>query len=296
MNIIKINPQGFCNGVINAIKKVNNVVNDPNTIKPIYLLGMLIHNKFVCDELENKGVVILKDKPLDELIDSVDNGTIIISAHGVSNSIKDQIINKGLNMIDATCPIVNNVHLKIFKYLELGYDILYIGKDLHPETIGVLGESDKIILIDSLEKINTLDKNKKYYVTNQTTLSNDYILKFHEYIKENLNDVILENNICNATTKREIALYDLETDLIIVVGDPKSSNTKKLVDVAKEKSKALDVIFIESAMDLINFDFSKFNTIHVTSGASTPNEITDQVIRYIKTKDKNIVKEKLLLI
>ena len=121
-------------------------------------------------------------------------------------------------------------------------------------------------------------------------------VKVHDYIKEKLNNVTLENNICNATTKREMALYNLETDLVIVVGDPKSSNTKKLVDVAKEKSKALDVIFIESAKDLINFDFSKFNTIHVTSGASTPNEITNQVIRYIKTKDKNIFKEKLFLI
>ena len=296
MNIIKITPQGFCNGVINAIKKVNNVVNDPKTPRPIYLLGMLIHNKFVCDELEEKGVIILKDKPLDELINLVSSGTIIVSAHGVCNSIKEKIINKGLNLVDATCPIVNNVHLKIFKHLDLGYDILYIGKDGHPETIGVLNESNNITLIYSIDKIKTLDKNKKYYVTNQTTLSNDYINKYHNLINEYLPNATLENNICNATTKREMALYNLESDLIVVVGDPKSSNSKKLVEVAKNKSLAKDVIFIESAKDLINFDFSNYHTIHITSGASTPSEITDQVIRFIENKDLNILDEKLTFI
>lgn len=296
MNVIKITPQGFCNGVINALNKVNNTINDPNTIKPIYLLGMLIHNKFVCDNLEEKGVIILKDKPLNELIDSVTSGTIIISAHGVCSDIKKQILNKGLKLVDATCPIVNNVHLKNNSYLEKEYEILYIGKNGHPETIGVLGESNKIHLIDNIEKINLLDKSKKYYVTNQTTLSNDYVNQFHNIIKDTLKNVVVENNICNATTKREMALYNLETDLIIVVGDPKSSNTKKLVEVAKIKSKALDVIFIESAMDLINFDFSKYNTIHITSGASTPSQITDQVIRFINTKDMKILKEKLFFI
>ena len=115
-------------------------------------------------------------------------------------------------------------------------------------------------------------------------------------IKEKFNDVILENNICLATTKREKALYDVESDLIIVVGDPKSSNTNKLVKIAKEKSLAKEVIFIESAKDLIDFNFNKYNTIHVTSGASTPNEITEQVIKFIKDKDVNTLKNKLLLI
>ena len=296
MDIIKITPQGFCNGVINAIKKVNNAINDPNTVKPIYLLGMLIHNKFVCEELEKKGVIILKDKPLEELIDTVSSGTIIISAHGVSTSIKNKIFKKGLSFIDATCPIVNNVHLNIFKYLQKGYEVLYIGKDGHPETIGVLGESDKIYLIDSIEKICLLDKNKKYYVTNQTTLSNDFIVEFHRKINDCLVDVIIENNICNATTKREMALYNLKSDLIIVVGDPKSSNTKKLFEVAKRKSLANEIIFVQNAKDLIDFDFTNYKTIHITSGASTPNEITDQIIRYIKTKEANIFNEKLTLI
>ena len=172
MNIIKITPQGFCNGVINAIKKVNNTVDNPATPKPIYLLGMLIHNKFVCDALEEKGVITLKDKPLEELIDSVETGTIIISAHGVSLKIKNKIKEKGLNLVDATCPIVSNIHNNVFKYLDLGYEIIYIGKQNHPESIGVLGESDKIHLVEKIESLDELDKNKKYYVIFLNELSN----------------------------------------------------------------------------------------------------------------------------
>lgn len=296
MDIIKISPQGFCNGVNLALKKVNDALNNPNTKKPIYLLGMIIHNKFVCDELVEKGIIILEGNNRSELIDNIDTGTVIISAHGINKAIKDKIINKGLNLIDATCPIVNNIHEKIFKYLNLGYEILYIGKQNHPESIGVLNESNKIHLIDNIDKLNNINKDKKYYVTNQTTLSNDYIIDFHNKIKELFKNVVIENDICLATTKREMALYDIKSDLIIVVGDPKSSNTNKLVDIAKRKASAKNVIFIQSAKDLIDFDFSIYHKIHITSGASTPKELTEQVIRYIINKDNNILQEKLFFI
>ena len=125
MDIIKISPQGFCNGVNLALQKVNDTINNPNTKKPIYLLGMIIHNSFVCEELKEKGITILEGKNHLELLDKISEGTIIISAHGVSKNIKKEIVNKGLDLVDATCPIVNNIHDKIFKFLNLEKVLFY---------------------------------------------------------------------------------------------------------------------------------------------------------------------------
>lgn len=294
MKVNKIMPQGYCKGVILALKKCIEVINNPNTVKPIYLLGMIIHNKFVCDELKNMGVIILEGNDKISLLENIDNGTVIISAHGVSKKVRDYALPKNINLIDTTCPDVKKVHDNVIDYINKGYEVLYIGKKNHPEAIGVLEESDKIILLDSTDMIKNINKNKKYYVTNQTTLSHDYINKFHEELKDNKIDVIIENNICLATTKREKALYDIKTDLIVVVGDYNSSNTAKLVLVAKEKAQTKAVIAIERASDLLNYDLSLYNEAYVTSGASTPNIIVEQVIKYLETLDKNILNEELI--
>ena len=295
MIVRKINPQGYCKGVILALDKCVKTINNPNTKKPIYLLGMIIHNKLVCKELEDKGVIILEGNDKLELINKITTGTVIISAHGVSKKVKNALSNLDVVVIDTTCPDVAKVHDNVFKYLELGYEILYIGKKNHPEAIGVLEESSKIHLIDTLESIHNIDRNKKYYVTNQTTLSHDHLSIYHDLIQNISSDVIIENNICLATTKREKALYDITTDLIVVVGDYSSSNTKKLVEVAKNKAQSKRVIAIERAADLLNYDLSIYQSACVTSGASTPNKIVDQVIRYLESdcKDKAILDEKL---
>ena len=296
MIVTKINPQGYCKGVILALDKCVKTINNPQTKKPIYLLGMIIHNKLVCKELENKGVIILEGSDKLELIKNITSGTVIISAHGVSEKVKDALNNLNVDIVDTTCPDVAKVHQNVFKYLELGYEILYIGKKNHPEAIGVLEESTKVHLIDNLELIEGLDKTKKYYVTNQTTLSHDYLITYHNFLKNISLDILIENNICLATTKREKALYDINTDLIVVVGDYSSSNTKKLVEVAKNKAQSKLVIAIERAHDLLNYDLSTYHKAYVTSGASTPNKIFDQVIRFLESdcNDKSILDEELL--
>ena len=296
MLVEKIKPQGYCKGVILALEKCIETINNPNTKKPVYLLGMIIHNRFVCDELSKKDIIILDGNDKEKLLDQIDSGTVIISAHGVSNKVKEKALVKGLDIVDTTCPDVKKVHDSVLEYLEKGYEILYIGKENHPEAIGILEESAKIHLIDSLEKLDTLDKNIKYYVTNQTTLAHSYIEVYHTIIKELFPNAIIENNICLATTKREVALYDVKTDLIVVVGDYHSSNTQKLVEIAKNKAQSKSVIAIERACDLLNYDLSKYHTACVTSGASTPNEIVDQVIRFLNSDglDLDILNEELL--
>ena len=298
MKVIKITPQGYCNGVKQALQKCVDALNDPTIKRPIYLLGMIIHNKHVCAELEEKGIIILEGENKSALVDEINEGTIIITAHGVENNLKEKIINKGLNLIDATCKIVERVHINIATYLKNGYEIIYLGKNHHPETIGIMNESDKIHLIEKSEELELLDKNKKYYVTNQTTLSHYDILEIHQTIKENFPNVLVENTVCLATTKRESALINIETDLLVVVGDTKSSNTKKLFVTAVEKSKAHQVVFVENAKELLNYIYDDYKIAHVTSGASTPEQITNQVVRFLESdlKDLSILEEKLTLI
>ena len=298
MLVKKISPQGYCKGVILALKKCIETINNKDTLKPIYLLGMIIHNRFVCEELETKGVIILDGYDKVSLLDKINSGTVIISAHGVSSKVKDKIIEKNLNMVDATCPDVEKVHINTLKYINDGYEVIYIGKKNHPEAIGVIEESNLIHLVEDLTDLDNLPTNKKYYVTNQTTLAHSHLEKFHNKINELFDDVLIENNICNATTKRETALYDLEADIIVVVGDYKSSNTKKLVETAKNKARAKEVIAIERAIDLLNYKLTDYKDAYVTSGASTPSVLVDQVVRFLESDglDLSILDEKLLLI
>ena len=297
MKVTKINPQGYCKGVILAIKKVLEVINNSETNKPIYLLGMIIHNRFVCMELERMGVTILQGTNKLELLDSINCGTVIISAHGVSNIVKEKILKKKLTLVDTTCPDVKKVHDNVLEYISNGYEVLYIGKKNHPEALGVLEESTKIHLIENISDLSIIDNNKKYYVTNQTTLSHDYVLNFHNEIKEITNNVVLENNICLATTKREAALHNIKTDLIVVVGDYQSSNTQKLVEIAKNKAFAKAVIAIERAKDLLNYDLTNYKEAYVTSGASTPSIMVDEVIQFLESDglDLTLLSDTLLI-
>ena len=297
MIVEKINPQGFCKGVILALRKCFEVIKDPNTIKPIYLLGMIIHNRFVCGELEKQGIIILEGIDKEALLDKIDNGTVIISAHGVSSKVKEKAIGKNLTVVDTTCPDVEKVHNNVKKYLSNGYEIIYIGKKGHPETVGVIEESNKIHLITNKHDLDELDPEKKYYVTNQTTLAHSDLEEYHTKVTNLFPNLVIENNICNATTKREMALYNIKSDLIIVVGDKNSSNTNKLVSVAKNKAQSTNVIHIERAKDLLNYDLTNYKKAYITSGASTPNAIVEQVVRFLISdgKDLTILDEELFI-
>ena len=285
MIINKIEPQGFCNGVKYALKLVDNALHDPNTIKPIYLLGNLIHNSKVMDELKAKGIIIIDSKKTRlEMLDDIQNGTVIFSAHGVSPSVYEKANEKGLNIIDATCPNVLIIHNRIKSYIDKGYSIIYIGSKNHPECEGVLDINENIILVSTIDDIDKINlSNSKIYITNQTTLSKYELLEIYDKLKELYPESIIDNKICNATTLRQDAVMKIKnTDLCIVVGDKSSSNTNKLVSVAKKTGT--NAILIEDYNDIKEFDFSKINNLAITSGASTPSYVVDEVIDFLKSK------------
>lgn len=283
MKIYKISPQGFCNGVKYAINILNKTIDDLNTPRPIYLLGNLIHNKVLMDEFKEKGVIVIKGGKRYDMLDEAKSGTVIFSAHGVSPRVYDKALKKGLNIVDATCPNVLIIHNQIIKYLQNDFEIIYIGTKNHPECEGVIEISDKIHLITSLDEINSLSlNNKNIYITNQTTLSIYDIEDIYLKLKEKYPFAVVENKICQATTLRQKALLNQnDAQICIVVGDKTSSNSKKLKTVSEEKA-LIKSYLVETEDDLDKNWFKNISSVSVTSGASTPSEITDRVIQRIK--------------
>lgn len=284
MIVNKIEPQGYCGGVTHAIKMAMDAASNNNLKKPIYMLGAIIHNSHVIEDLEKLGIITIEKKGLSRLalLDNIDSGTVIFSAHGVSPLVYKKAKEKNLDIIDSTCPYVLMVHNKIKQYLDLGYDCIYIGTSNHPECEGVLGISDKIHFVNNLDDISNLDiKNDKIYATNQTTLSIFDTKKLFNYILELYPNTIVDDKICNATTVRQMAMENQpKCDLCIVVGDLKSSNTKKLVDVSKEKG--IKTILTEDLNSLPKEILKDVNIVNISSGASTPSYIVDEIINYLK--------------
>lgn len=285
MEVIKITPQGFCKGVIKALKIVNDAACDKSIPKPIYVLGKIIHNKHVINDLNKLGVITVDEgnKTRLELLDKIDFGTVIFSAHGISDAVYEKAKAKNLNIIDASCEDVLLVHKLIKEHLQMGYDIFYIGTKNHPESEGVLGIDDKIHLLTTPDDLDSLSiSNDKIYVSNQTTLSEYDISKIATKIKKLYPQALISNNICNATTARQNALIKQEkVDLCIIVGDKESSNTKKLAYVSETFSKN-KTILVESLEQLKKYDLSHLKKVSVSSGASTPKKITDEIIEYLK--------------
>lgn len=283
MEIIKVTPRGYCKGVVSAIEIAKKTRKQyPN--EKITILGMLVHNQYVVDALKHYQIetIDIPKKSRIELLDEVSDGIVIFTAHGVSDKVFEKAKEKGLIVVDATCEYVAYIHKIVKEKLNEGYEIGYIGKKGHPESEAVLEISDKIHLIEKIEDLNF--KHEKLFFTNQTTLSYFDIQKLYETIQIKYPHAIINNEICNATKCRQEAVMNLkDVDALIVVGDPKSHNTQKLANIgSKNVSK---VYCVETAKDLIDIDLSNINRIAITSGASTPTRITNQVIHYLETNE-----------
>ena len=287
MKINKIEPQGYCGGVIKALKIIDDVINNENTKKPIYLLGQIIHNSHVIDDLKSKGVIVLEDKTKKrlDLLDEIESGTVIFSAHGVEPKVYEKAKAKDLEYIDASCPYVLVVHNKIKEHLNNGYEVIYIGTKNHPEVEGVLGISNKIKFISNTSDIDNLNiTSDKIYATNQTTLSIFDIEDIFKALKCKYPNIIIDDKICNATTIRQEAMKNQpDADLCIVVGDPNSSNTKKLYKVSKEIRK-INTVLCEDLESLDKNILKNVNVVNITSGASTPSYIVDEIIEYLNKR------------
>ena len=245
-NLIVLKNQGFCFGVTRAIEIVEKNLTDFK--KPIYLLGDLVHNKNVSNYLETLGITILKGQSRLEMLDQVSCGTVIITAHGVGSNIYNKIKEKDLDFFDATCPFVKKSIDLINEYLDLNFDIIYIGKKNHPETEGVISESSNIHLIEKIDDIENLDiKNSKIALSNQTTMSIYDIEDIVNKLKEKYPNLVVLKTICNATKNRQKELSDTLINLndkeflCIVIGDPTSNNTKILEKRAKSLKNGLTI-------------------------------------------------------
>ncbi|ALC81651.1 MULTISPECIES: 4-hydroxy-3-methylbut-2-enyl diphosphate reductase [Bacillus] len=285
MNVIKISPRGYCYGVVDAMVIAKNAALDKSLPRPIYILGMIVHNKHVTDAFEEDGIITLDGTNRLEIIKNVDKGTIIFTAHGVSPEVRKIAEDKGLVAIDATCPDVTKTHNLILDMKEKGYHVIYIGKKGHPEPEGAVGVAPDIVhLVETEEDVANLNiQNDKIIVTNQTTMSQWDVHDIMEQVKEKYPHVEFHQEICLATQVRQEAVSEQakQADLTIVVGDPKSNNSNRLAQVSEEiaGTKAYRIGDISE----LKLEWLKnVETVAITAGASTPTPITKEVIRFLE--------------
>ncbi len=287
MKIKKVIPSGYCKGVINAIEIAKKARRD-NMDAPIYILGMIVHNSYVTEALNTLDIITLDDKKKnkEELLDEIDSGIVIFTAHGIAESIKEKATNKGLTIIDASCSDVIKTQDIIKEKIKEGFNVLYIGKKNHPEALAVLSISQNIHLISSIDDIKKTQIPEPIFVTNQTTMSIFEIRNINEKIKEKWPKAIICEEICNATSMRQKAIMNLKNcDLLYVVGDPRSNNTNKLKQIALD-SGIKKVRMIETAKEIDENDLDVEN-IYITAGASTPTYLTNQVIECLNNYNLN---------
>lgn len=290
MEIIKITPRGYCYGVVDAMVIARNASLDKSLPRPIYILGMIVHNKHVTDAFESDGIITLDGPNRLKILEQIDEGTVIFTAHGVSPEVKRRAKEKGLVCIDATCPDVDNTHQLIRDVKSNGYHVIYIGKKGHPEPEGAVGVAPDIVhLVQTLDDIDALPEalmNQKLIVTNQTTMSQWDVKHLIDELKVKYPHIEVHEEICLATQVRQeaVATQADQADLLIVVGDPKSNNSNRLAQVSKEIAHT-NAYRITDLSELKLEWLQDIESVAVTAGASTPTPIVKEVIDYIKNYD-----------
>lgn len=292
MEIIKLNPSGFCYGVKRSYEETINTIKN-NQDKTIYLLGWLVHNKNVINYLQEQGLKILDDTNIsrydliNNLVNSSNRDIIILSAHGTDYQAIELAKQKGYEIVDLTCPYVYKTHLLIKNKIAHDTEVFFIGKKNHPETKAILKINPHIKLISNFDDIEKLDiKQNKCFCTNQTTLSFFQIQDFITNLKLKRPQLEFINDICDATTKRQQALYDVDkdVDIILVLGDQKSSNSLELLKIAKDKCDA----YMISNLEDINLKwFNNKNKCVVVSAASCPEILVDKTISFLNKEINN---------
>ena len=275
--ILLANPRGFCAGVDRAISIVERAIEQFGA--PIYVRHEVVHNKFVVDNLREKGAVFIED-----LADVPAGATLIYSAHGVSKAVQDEAAQRGFRVFDATCPLVTKVHKEVDRLDAQGYQIIMIGHKGHPEVEGTMGQlSDgAMLLVETVEDVAKLavrDVAKLAHVS-QTTLSVDETADIITALKARFPHIKSphKEDICYATTNRQEAVKDLaaQCDVVVVVGSPNSSNSNRLREVAA--LRGVDAYMVDNAGQLDAAWFVGKHNIGVTAGASAPEVLVQEVI------------------
>ena len=283
MQIITAKSAGFCFGVKRAVDKVYEEAQ--NSDVPVYTFGPIIHNEEVVGDLEERGVHAVSD--INEL-KHMPKGTVVIRSHGVSKDIYDQIQSIGFKIVDATCPFVLKIHRFVKEYSEKGYHIIIIGNDSHPEVEGIKGWSNPqrtTVLQTKEEAVNfTLSSGQKACIVSQTTFNYNKFQELVEIIQKKGYDIIVLNTICNATEvrQREAAEIAAEVDAMIVIGGSHSSNTQKLFEICKKECE--NTYYIQTLDDLDFNQIWSIDNVGITAGASTPNNIIEEVQKNVRSK------------
>jgi 4-hydroxy-3-methylbut-2-enyl diphosphate reductase len=283
VEVFKITPRGYCHGVVDAFRIAKRV--REQTDGPVHMLGMLVHNTHATDDLQQQGIALI-DQP-DRLagLEHIKEGTVIFTAHGVSPRVKQRAVELGLTPVDATCSDVVRTHELVADLARKGYEVVYIGRKGHPEPEGVMGEAPgKVHLVQDPADIDALDlEGDRVAVTCQTTLSVWDTEDLIGRVKARYPDAEVHNEICRATQERQEAAVEAakHVDLVIVVGSTRSSNSLRLVEVVK-KLGGKPAYLVDRMEDLDPEWFRGATRVGVTSGASTPTQLTRRVIEHIE--------------
>ena len=281
MQVILANPRGFCAGVERAIAIVERALEKFGA--PIYVRHEVVHNKFVCDDLRAKGAVFIE-----ELNEVPAGSTVIFSAHGVSKAVRDEADQRGLKVFDATCPLVTKVHVEVAKMRHQTREVVMIGHKGHPEVEGTMGQSgDGMYLVETEADVRELKVNspaRLSFVT-QTTLSVDDATVVIAALQAQFPEVQgpKKDDICYATQNRQDAVKALaeQCDLVIVVGSPNSSNSRRLKEVAL--ARGVDAYLIDGADEIETSWLTGKRKVGVTAGASAPEILVQEVVDRIQS-------------
>ena len=278
--VILAKSAGFCFGVKRAVDTVYEQTGKKN----VYTFGPIIHNEEVVKDLEKKGVFVINTM---EELDDITEGTVIIRSHGVSSAVYEALQKKGVEIVDATCPFVLKIHNIVKQESANGKQIVIIGNEKHPEVEGIMGWSKtQVHVVDTAEKAQNLqlDPQREVCIVSQTTFNYNKFKELVEIISEKGYNIIIRNTICNATEERQTEAREIakRVDAMIVVGGSRSSNTRKLYEICKNECK--DTYYIQTLNDLDMTSLGKADCIGITAGASTPNNIIQEVYTNVRTE------------
>ena len=282
-------PRGYCAGVDRAVETVEKALELHGP--PVYVRKEIVHNKHVVEELAKRGAIFVEEES------EVPEGELVVfSAHGVSPAVHENAATRNLRTIDATCPLVTKVHVSARKFAEQGYSIVLIGHAGHEEVEGTTGEAaDAIALvetIDDVDKLEVEDPDHVAFIT-QTTLSVDETAGIIARLRERFPNIVSSkvDDICYATTNRQIAVKQLarEADLVLVIGSTNSSNSNRLVEVAREHGA--DSHLIDNASQVREEWLDGVETVGITSGASAPEELVSELVAFFRGRGAEEVSE-----
>ena len=282
MDVTVAKTAGFCFGVKRAVEKVYEQIEKGKT--PIYTFGPIIHNEEVVRDLEERGVKVLETA---EELRQLTDGGVVIRSHGVGKDIYDNLEKNGIEIIDATCPFVKKIHRIVSEQNENGRRVIIVGNGKHPEVEGIKGwGNDDTLVIETAEEFEKLQisDGEKLCIVAQTTFNYNKFQDLVEKISKTRYDILVLNTICNATQERQVEARQIasQVDVMIVIGGRNSSNTQKLYEICRRECK--ETYYIQTLKDFKPEKAGSVRSVGITAGASTPNQIIEEVHTNVRIK------------